>query len=53
VKQKMSLYFLTVAEKWTVVGALIREAEHAKSKGDFKHKMSIPQEEINETIYRL
>ena len=35
----------------TAVGALIREAEHAESKTDFKHKLSIAQKEINETIY--
>lgn len=37
----------------TSVGAMIREAEHAESKVDFKHKMSIAQKEINETIYWL
>ena len=37
----------------TAVGALIREAEHAESKTDFKHKMSIAQKEINEAIYWL
>ena len=37
----------------TAVGALIREAEHAESKADFKHKMAIAQKEINETIYWL
>lgn len=37
----------------TAVGALIREAEHAESKTDFKHKMSIAQKEINESIYWL
>lgn len=37
----------------TAVGALIREAEHAESKADFKHKMSIAQKEINESIYWL
>jgi four helix bundle protein len=37
----------------TGVGALIREAEHAESKMDFKHKLSIAQKEINETIYWL
>ncbi len=37
----------------TSVGAMVREAEHAKSKTDFKHKMSIAQKEINETIYWL
>ena len=37
----------------TSVGALIREAEHAESRPDFKHKLSIAQKEINETIYWL
>jgi four helix bundle protein len=37
----------------TAVGALICEAEHAESKSDFKHKMSIAQKEINESIYWL
>ncbi len=35
----------------TSVGAMIREAEHAESKSDFRHKMSIAQKEINESIY--
>jgi four helix bundle protein len=37
----------------TSVGAVVREAEHAESKVDFKHKLSIAQKEINETIYWL
>lgn len=37
----------------TSVGAMIREAEHAETKVDFKHKMGIAQKEINETIYWL
>jgi four helix bundle protein len=37
----------------TSVGAMIREAEHAETKIDFKHKMAIAQKEINETIYWL
>ena len=37
----------------TSVGAMIREAEHAETKPDFKHKMGIAQKEINETIYWL
>lgn len=37
----------------TSVGAMVREAEHAESKPDFKHKLSIAQKEINETIYWL
>lgn len=37
----------------TSVGAMIREAEHAETKSDFRHKMAIAQKEINETIYWL
>ena len=37
----------------TSVGAMIREAEHAESRIDFKHKMSIAQKEINESMYWL
>jgi four helix bundle protein len=37
----------------TSVGAMVREAEHAESKYDFKHKMAIAQKEINETLYWL
>jgi four helix bundle protein len=35
----------------TSVGALVREAEHAESKADFIHKMSIALKEANETDY--
>ncbi len=35
----------------TSVGAMVREAEHAETKNDFKHKMGIAQKEINECIY--
>ncbi len=34
----------------TAIGALYREAEHAESKADFIHKMSIAQKEANETL---
>lgn len=37
----------------TSVGAMVREAEHAESKTDFKHKLSIAQKEINESLYWL
>lgn len=37
----------------TSVGAMVREAEHAETKADFKHKMSIAQKQINESIYWL
>ena len=32
---------------------MIREAEHAETKNDFKHKLAIAQKEINETLYWL
>lgn len=32
---------------------MVREAEHAETKNDFKHKMGIAQKEINETLYWL
>ncbi len=35
----------------TAVGALVREAEHAESKVDFIHKLSIALKEANETEY--
>ena len=37
----------------TAVGALIQESEHAESKKDFIHKLSISLKEANETIYWL
>ena len=35
----------------TAIGALIRESEHAESKADFIHKLSIALKEANETEY--
>ena len=35
----------------TAIGALVREAEHAESKRDFVHKMSIALKESSETEY--
>ena len=37
----------------TAVGALAREAEHAESKADFIHKLSIAQKECNESLFWL
>lgn len=37
----------------TAVGALVRESEHAESKADFIHKLSIALKEANETEYWL
>jgi four helix bundle protein len=42
-----------VLRSGTAIGALIREAEHAESKADFIHKMSIALKEANETLYWL
>ena len=35
----------------TAIGALVRESEHAESKADFIHKLSIALKEANETEY--
>ena len=35
----------------TAIGALVRESEHAESKADFIHKLSISLKEANETDY--
>ena len=37
----------------TSIGALVRESEHAESKQDFIHKLSIAQKEANESDYWL
>jgi four helix bundle protein len=37
----------------TSIGANVREAEHAQSKSDFIHKLSISLKEANETEYWL
>jgi four helix bundle protein len=33
----------------TAIGAMVREAEHAESKADFIHKLSVALKEANET----
>ena len=42
-----------VLRSGTSIGANIREAEHAQSKPDFIHKLSISLKEANETDYWL
>jgi four helix bundle protein len=37
----------------TAIGAMVRESEHAESKVDFIHKLSIGLKEANETEYWL
>ena len=54
-EEKKREYVLSkqVLRSGTAVGALVREAEHAESKADFIHKMSIALKEANETLYWL
>ncbi|AVR44468.1 four helix bundle protein [Christiangramia fulva] len=59
----VTLYKLLVSEKkefvmskqllrsGTAIGALVRESEHAESRQDFIHKLSIGLKEANETEY--
>jgi four helix bundle protein len=42
-----------VMRSGTAVGALVREAECAETRNDFKHKLGLAQKEINETLYWL
>ena len=42
-----------VLRSGTAIGALVREAEHAETKADFIHKMSVALKEANETLYWL
>lgn len=42
-----------VLHSGTSIGAMVREAEFAQSKADFKNKMSIALKEVNETDYWL
>jgi four helix bundle protein len=37
--EKKNMFIKQLLERYTSVGALIREAEHAESKPDFKHKL--------------
>jgi four helix bundle protein len=40
-----------VLRSGTAIGALVRESQHAESKADFIHKLSIALKEENETEY--
>ena len=53
VERKEYVLSKQVLRSGTAIGALVREAEHAESKADFVHKMSIALKEANETIYWL
>lgn len=52
-EQKEFILSKQMLRSGTAVGALIREAEHAESKADFIHKLSIALKEANETEYWL
>lgn len=52
-KKKEYVLSKQILRSGTSIGALVRESEHAQSKADFIHKLSIAQKEINETIYWL
>jgi four helix bundle protein len=52
-RQKEFVLSKQVLRSGTAIGALVREAEHAESKADFIHKMSIALKEANETSYWL
>ena len=42
-----------IVRSGTSIGAMVRESEHAESRRDFTHKMSIALKEANETLYWL
>jgi four helix bundle protein len=52
-EQEKKAYVLSkqLLRSGTAIGALVREAEHAESRADFIHKMSIALKEANETEY--
>jgi four helix bundle protein len=52
-KEEKKEYVLSkqILRSGTAIGALIREAQHAESKVDFIHKLSIALKEANETDY--
>jgi four helix bundle protein len=52
-KKKEFVLSKQVLRSGTAIGALVREGEHAESKADFIHKMSIALKEANETSYWL
>ena len=52
-KEEQKEYVLSkqVLRSGTAIGALVRESQHAESKADFIHKLSIALKETNETEY--
>jgi len=52
-KQKEYVISRQLLKSGTSVGAMIRESEHAESKADFIHKLSVALKEANESLYWL
>jgi len=52
-QQKEFVLSKQILRSGTAIGALVKEAEHAKSKADFINKMNIALKEANETEYWL
>lgn len=52
-KKNQSVYELAgqLLRSGTAVGALIREAEHAASRKDFAHKLTLSLKEANESLF--
>jgi four helix bundle protein len=52
-KEEKKEYVLSkqILRSGTAIGALVRESQHAESKADFIHKLSIALKEANETDY--
>ena len=53
VERKEFVLSKQVLRSGTSIGANVRESEHAQSKADFIHKLSISLKEANETEYWL
>ncbi len=54
-KENRNEYILSkqILRSGTSIGAMVHESEHAESKADFIHKLSIALKEANETEYWL
>lgn len=52
-EQKEYVLSKQVLRSGTAIGSLVKEAEHAQSKGDFINKMNVALKEANETDYWL
>ncbi|MFT4521209.1 MAG: four helix bundle protein [Bacteroidia bacterium] len=53
VQQSGYIFAKQIVRSGTSIGAMIREADHAESKPDFRHKLAIAQKETSETLYWL